>query len=82
MLRSAAINLRIEPALRERLDRLSEVLNRPRSFIVEAALSAYLDNNEWQVSAIKEAVTEADSKDAVWTDHADVEAKWRAKLEG
>lgn len=80
MLRSATLNLRIPPAMRERLDRLSEATNRPRSYIVEAALSAYLDVNEWQVAAVQEAVAEADSPGASWTDHADVAAEWRKKL--
>lgn len=80
MLRSATLNLRIEPDMRERLDRLSEAMRRPRSYIVESALAAYLDVNEWQVSALRDAVTEADSPKAAWRDHEEVAAEWRARL--
>lgn len=81
MLRSSAINLRIEPALRDRLDRLSEAMQRPRSYIVESALQAYLEVNEWQVAATSEALTEADSAKAAWTAHEELVASWKAKLE-
>lgn len=80
MLRTSTLNLRIEPAMRERLDRLSEAMHRPRSYIVESALAAYLDVNEWQVAAIRKAVAEADSPEAKWHDHDSVAAEWRAKL--
>lgn len=82
MTRSAILNLRIEPAMRERLDRLSEAMHRPRSYIVENALAAYLDVNEWQVSAIRRAIAQADSPEAEWHDHDRLAAEWKAKLEG
>jgi hypothetical protein len=46
---------------------------------VEAAIESYLDLNEWQIKGIIEAVKEADSPSAEWTNHADVKAKWEAK---
>lgn len=79
-MRSATINLRVEPAMRDRLDRLSEAMKRPRSYIIESALAAYLDVNEWQVSAIREAVVEADSGSAEWTGHEELAAEWRKRL--
>jgi len=81
MIRSSTLNLRIEPGMRERLDRLSAAMHRPRSYIVEAALAAYLEVNEWQVAAVKDAVAQADSPGASWTDHAEIAAAWKARLE-
>jgi len=81
MQRTASINVRIDPTTRQRLDRLAEALNRPRSYIVESALAAYLEVNEWQIQAIRSAVAEADSPSAEWMDHDDVMAEWKAKLE-
>ncbi len=81
MLRSSTLNLRIQPEMRERLDRLSEAMHRPRSYIVESALAAYLDVNEWQVAAIRTALEEADSPDAVWVDHSEIVDKWKARRE-
>jgi predicted transcriptional regulator len=74
------LNLRIEPATRERLDRLAHAMHRPRSHFVEEALTAYLDVNEWQVGETREALVEADTPEAEWIEHEDVKARWLAKL--
>ena len=46
---------------------------------MKAAIESYLDLNEWQIKEIIEAVKEADSPSAEWTNQADVKAKWEAK---
>ncbi len=79
MIRTTSVNLRIQPTTKERLERLALVTKRSKSFIVEAAIENYLDLNEWQIKGIIEAVKEADSPNAEWTNHADVKAKWEAK---
>jgi predicted transcriptional regulator len=66
--------------MRERLDRLSEAMRRPRAYIVEAALAAYLDVNEWQVEGIKAAVAEADSPATTWVSHDELTRRWKAKV--
>jgi len=78
-MRTTSVNLRIQPTTKERLERLALATKRSKSFIVETAIENYLDLNEWQIKGIIEAVKEADSPDAEWTDHEDVKAKWEAK---
>jgi len=48
---------------------------------MEAAIESSLDLNEWQIKGIIEAVKEADSPSAEWTNQADMKAKWEAKCD-
>jgi RHH-type transcriptional regulator, rel operon repressor / antitoxin RelB len=79
MQKAAAINLRIEPEIKTRLEKLAKATHRSKSFLVGHALEAYLDVNEWQINGIIEAVQEADSPNAEWTSHEDLRARWEAK---
>lgn len=79
MIKAAVINIRVKPATKKRLEDLAHVTKRTKSYIAEEALEAYLDVNEWQINGIIDAIKEADSPNAEWTDHSDVKAKWEAK---
>lgn len=79
MIKAAVINIRVKPTTKKRLEDLAHVTKRTKSYIAEEALEAYLDVNEWQIKGIIDAIKEADSPNAEWTDHADVKAKWEAK---
>ena len=80
MQKAAHITVRVLPAMRERIERLADALGRPKSYVIENALSSYLDANEWQIAAIREAVAEAESPDAELIEQEKVEAKWKAKV--
>jgi predicted transcriptional regulator len=54
-------------------------LDRTKSYVAERAIEAYLDANEWQIQAIREALKEADSDQAEWVDHDELKTKWTAK---
>ena len=79
MQKAAAINLRIEPSIKTRLEKLAKVTNRSKSFIVGNALESYLDVNEWQIKGIQEALQEAESPTAEWISHDELKAKWETK---
>jgi predicted transcriptional regulator len=79
MPRTASLNVRIEPHVKERLERLADSLDRTKSYLAERAIEAYLEANEWQIQAIREALKEADSDQAEWVDHDDLKTKWAAK---
>lgn len=79
MQKAAAVNFRIEPEIKTRLENLAKVTRRSKSFLVSHALETYLDINEWQIKGIVEAVEEANCPDAEWITHDDVKAKWEAK---
>jgi predicted transcriptional regulator len=49
----------------ERLERLAEATDRPRSWHIEQALDAYLDDQAWQVGQIETGLAEMDAGRAV-----------------
>lgn len=79
MQKAAALNLRIEPAIKTKLENLAKVTKRSKSFLVSSALENYLDINEWQLNGIIEAIQEADSPAAEWVNHTDMKSKWESK---
>jgi predicted transcriptional regulator len=60
------------------LDKLGEVLARDRSFLLNQAVDAYLDEQRWQLEHIKEGLRQADS--GMGKPHEDVVARWRRRL--
>lgn len=78
-MKSAVVNIRVKPEIKSRLANLARATGRTQSFIAEEALEAYLEVNEWQTRGIVEALQEADSPGAEWTDSAELRAKWEAK---
>jgi predicted transcriptional regulator len=69
---STTFTIRIEPAVRKRLEKLSRSTGRSQSFLAAQALTEYLDMNEWQVTGIKQAITSLDRGDGV--PHEEVKA--------
>ncbi len=51
---------RLEPGLRERLDRLAKAQRRSRSFVATEAIREYVKVNEWQIEETRKALAEAD----------------------
>jgi RHH-type transcriptional regulator, rel operon repressor / antitoxin RelB len=78
--KAANLTVRVKPDTRNRIENLARITRRSKSFVIEEALEQYLDVNEWQVRGILDALTEADSQDAVFVDHDEVLAQREAKL--
>ena len=71
------MTIRLESAIKKRLDRLSAATNRSKSFLAAEAIREYVAMNEWQIQEIRAAVTEADAGD--FASDAEVKAvmdKW------
>jgi predicted transcriptional regulator len=60
MAESAVLTLRLDPKLKNRLDRLSKATQRSRSFVAAEAIREYVTLNEWQIGEIRKALGEAD----------------------
>ena len=58
---STTMTIRLEPELKQRLDRLAEATQRSKSFLAAAALRDFIELNEWQIQEITEAIKEADN---------------------
>jgi RHH-type rel operon transcriptional repressor/antitoxin RelB len=60
---STTMTIRLEPELKQRLDRLAEVTRRSKSFLAAEALRDFVELNERLLQEIKDAIKEADDGD-------------------
>lgn len=77
---SATVTLRLDDAVKDKLEKLAESTHRSRSFLAAEAIKAYVDSNEWQINEIHSAIQEADAGD--FASEVEVKAvfdKWKAK---
>ena len=75
----AVLSVRLDTKLKRRLDRLARASDRTNSWLVQDAIAAYLDTQEWQVEAIGEAVKSADAHPERTIPHDRVKA-WALSL--
>jgi RHH-type transcriptional regulator, rel operon repressor / antitoxin RelB len=71
------MTLRLDAADLRRLEALADATDRSKAWLAAQAVKTYLDLNEWQVKAIREAVTKADRHDAKFFTDEEVDA-WLA----
>jgi RHH-type rel operon transcriptional repressor/antitoxin RelB len=57
---SATFTVRVDSALKRRLEKLAKSTGRSRSFLAAEAIGEYVEVNEWQVAGIKRAMQSAD----------------------
>ena len=57
---SSTFPIRVDKAAKKRLEKLARNTGRSRSFLAAEAINEYLDVNEWQVAAIRQAIESAD----------------------
>jgi RHH-type rel operon transcriptional repressor/antitoxin RelB len=62
---STTFTVRVEPAVKNRLEKLAKSTGRSRSFLAAEALNGYLDLNEWQVAGVKRAMALLDRGEGV-----------------
>ncbi len=74
---SSPLAFRIDAELRQRLDQLSTITDRPLSYLATEALRQYLDANEWQIRAIAEGLIAADEGRLI--DHDGLVKQWEEK---
>jgi predicted transcriptional regulator len=74
------ISFRLESRKVSALDSLAEALDRDRSYLLNDAISAYLELQQWQLEQIKEGQRQADA--GRFVDHKKVKklaARWRKR---
>jgi RHH-type transcriptional regulator, rel operon repressor / antitoxin RelB len=59
------LTMRINAALRAKLDALAHSAKRSKSFLAAEAIAAYVELNEWQIGEITAGVAELDSGEAL-----------------
>jgi RHH-type rel operon transcriptional repressor/antitoxin RelB len=74
------VSFRLDAQKVEALDDLAKAMERDRTYLLNAAVEAYLDVQQWQLEHIRAAIREADAGKLI--DHAQVKklaGKWRAR---
>ena len=57
---SIPVSSRVGKTVSEKLDMLSKATSRSRSFLICEAIKTYVEDQAWQIEAIKEGVEQAD----------------------
>ena len=55
------VTFRIDEAKRQALDRLAEAMDRDRSYVLNEAVTAYLEAQAWQLRHIEEGLRQAEA---------------------
>jgi len=79
---STTFTVRVEPAVKKRLEKLARSTGRSRSFLAAEALSEHPDVNEWQVASVRTAIASLDRGEGV--SHEELKAwvnSWGCKHE-
>ena len=82
MSQSTTGTIRLDPELKNRLDKLASVTHRSKSFLASEAVREFIELNEWQIQELKVALKEADAGD--FASDQEVEAvfsKWAANAD-
>jgi RHH-type transcriptional regulator, rel operon repressor / antitoxin RelB len=69
MLDTTTITVRLDTALKQRLEDLATSTQRSKSWLAAEAIAAYVEQESWQIQQIEAAVQQADSSDAEWVAH-------------
>jgi len=71
------MTLRLDRDTIRRLDDLAQATERSKAWLAAQAVKTYLDLNEWQIAAIREAVVKAGRRDTKFFTQEEVDA-WLA----
>ena len=69
------VTFRIDSDLKDALDAIAQGMDRDRSYVLNEAVSAYLDTHRWQIDHIKEGMRQADAGE--FATEAEVAAAFR-----
>jgi predicted transcriptional regulator len=78
MTAKGVFTIRVSSELQDRLDAIADAIDRPRSWVVNRALEAFVESEVWQIEEIKRGLAEADAGE--FATDTEVEAtleKWR-----
>ena len=74
----STITFRVEDDKKVALDEIADGLNRDRSYVLNEAVSAYIETHRWQIEHIKEGLRQADAGEFASDEEvAAAFAKWR-----
>jgi predicted transcriptional regulator len=72
MTKTLPISVRLEPSVNEQLGMIASAYGRPKSWVIEQAVSEFIATQSWQLAAIDEGIKAADEGRVAA--HADIDA--------
>ena len=76
-MQSTTMTIRLESAMKVRLEKIAEITHRSKSFLAAEAINEYLKVQEWQLTEIKLGIVEAD--EGQLEDHESILSLWENK---
>jgi RHH-type transcriptional regulator, rel operon repressor / antitoxin RelB len=79
---SSTLSIRLNPAIKTKLDKLAKSSKRSKSFLAAEAIAAYVEAESWQLSEIESGLKELNQDKRI--DHAEVKdwlQSWGKKRE-
>jgi len=73
------LTMRVPITMKERFDWMAKVMDRPRNYVLVEALQRYLDEEEWQLKDILEALHDSSGEEDI--PHEDVMRDARELIE-
>jgi predicted transcriptional regulator len=73
-------SVRLDDDLADRLDTLAAALDRPRSWLIEQAISRYVEEEADHVAAVGQALADYRGGQAALRPHGDVMARLESKI--
>jgi RHH-type transcriptional regulator, rel operon repressor / antitoxin RelB len=71
---TTTITVRLNAGLKAKLEALALSTQRSKSWLAAEAITAYIEQESWQIQQIEEAIQQADHPNAEWIAHEDVSA--------
>ena len=62
---SSTFTVRVDAAVKKRLEKLAKNTGRSRSFLAAEAIGEFVDVNEWQIAGIKRAMQSLDRGEGI-----------------
>lgn len=73
MSQSETVTVRLSVEIKQKLEALSSSTNRSKSWLAAQAITAYVEEQSWQIQQIEDAVTISNNETAVWVDGESVD---------
>jgi predicted transcriptional regulator len=59
-MKTATVSAKVDPKIAKKLELLVKATDRSKSYLVAEAIETYVEDQAWQIEAIREGIKEAD----------------------
>ena len=69
--------IRLDPEIREQLDKMAEQMDRPRAWIIKEAVAQYLERETWYRAEVQKGIDDAEAGRVI--SHEEMGVRLKAK---